>query len=192
MRCFIAVDLDESIRLHLKRIQYTLQERSGIKTSDAKWVRPDSIHLTIKFLGEVRDSVLPEACSVLEKSVADYSPFSIALAGIGTFGSPARIVWVGAQDHPTLIGLQKELDKGFEPLGFLPESRSFSPHLTLCRVRSRSAGLKLSNLVQEIPSPNLGLLSVDSVCLYKSELTKTGPIYTVVSKAVLSERQRGA
>ncbi|MBN1125935.1 MAG: RNA 2',3'-cyclic phosphodiesterase [Sedimentisphaerales bacterium] len=185
MRCFIAINLDDSIRSHLKRIQETLREQSEIKKSDAKWVRPDSIHLTLKFLGEVRDSFLSEVCSALEQTVCSHTRFSLEVAGLGTFGSPARVVWVGMQEHPILVNLRNDLNKAFESLGFLPESRPFSPHLTLCRVRSRSAGFKMGNVVKGFPSPNLGTLSVDSVCLYKSDLTKTGPIYTVLSKVAL-------
>ena len=186
MRCFIAIETNPTIRGRLERIAEDMRHRAGLRRGDAKWVDTSNIHLTLKFLGEVRDSFLPEVCRVIEAVTACHAPFSLEVAGLGTFGSPARIVWVGTEMQLALGRLQEDIEQRLSDVGFSPESRPFTGNLTLCRVRSRRAGQQLDEIVAGFPHPALGTLAVEEVCLFKSELTKLGPVYTVLARYPLN------
>ncbi|HEV57919.1 MAG TPA: RNA 2',3'-cyclic phosphodiesterase [Phycisphaerales bacterium] len=182
MRCFVAIEINEAIRGQLARVAEDVRRAAGLKGGDAKWVDPSLIHLTLKFLGEVRDAALPDVCGAIEGVARHHGPFSLEVAGLGTFGSPARIVWVGTEPRPELVRLQADVEQGLAELGFAAENRPFAGHLTLCRIRSRRGGHRLDEVVADRPQPTLGTLDVEEICLFRSELTKTGPIYTVLAR----------
>ena len=187
MRCFIAIDLDETIKKQLAQLQAELQKKADVKKSDVKWVRPDSIHLTLKFLGEVRDERLAEICQTVSDVAGRHTSFVLEVGGVGCFGgASAKVLWVGAgRDCNELVGLQSDIEKGLARAGWREETRRFTGHLTLCRIRNARAGRVLAAISKDYEGLELGSLEVEDVCVYQSQLTPAGPIYTVLSRSKL-------
>jgi 2'-5' RNA ligase len=104
---------------------------------------------------------------------------------VGVFGSPARVLWAGIEKNEYLLRLQKELNNRLAEVGFSADRRGFSAHLTLCRIKNASAGRKMAQIAAEYGDLEIGSTTVDSICVYKSELTKQGPDYTLLSRGQL-------
>ncbi|MCK5171820.1 MAG: RNA 2',3'-cyclic phosphodiesterase [Planctomycetes bacterium] len=185
MRCFIAIDINDRIRTEIKRLMRDLRRATALDRPDVKWADPDLIHLTLKFLGEIRDREVVDVCRVLSEVVSGHKGFSIEIERVGSFGQTVRVVWVGVRENDALESLQSELDTRLFEIGFAGDRKGFKGHLTLCRVKNAAAGVKMGKHLGDCSDVSLGPLAVDSVCIYKSELTSTGPIYTVVSRVSL-------
>jgi 2'-5' RNA ligase len=182
MRCFVAIDIDEAIRRQIGQLQKKLQKSLSVGVSEVKWVDPDLIHLTLKFIGDVPDQEINELCAIVSDVAAGHNGFSVDVNGLGYFGSPPRVVWIGIESSPELIDLQKEIDERLSMTGLAPEdNKAFHGHLTLCRSKNYKAGRKLQHLLDDYGPVELGTQAVDAVYVYTSELTKQGPVYTVVS-----------
>lgn len=186
MRCFIAVDIDERIAAAVGRVQDDLRKNSRLKKSDARWVDPSLMHITLKFFTEVPDRDIMRICQSITEAAAACRSFTMNIEKIGAFGSPARVIWVGAANDKPLVELQNDLDGRLAAVGFAADNRKFSVHLTLCRIKNRHAGSALTKLVADITETNFGPLYIDSLCLYKSDLTDQGPEYTLMHRASLS------
>ncbi|MHC4751515.1 MAG: RNA 2',3'-cyclic phosphodiesterase [Planctomycetota bacterium] len=182
MRCFIAIDIDEQIRKALENLQNELRGKADIKKSDVKWVSPEAIHLTLKFLGEIKDEQTVDVCNITKDVASRHKCFELDVETVGYFGGrSARVLWVGAgQDCDNLLQLQKDLEQQLDLAGWPKETRKFSAHLTLCRVRNSKAGVKLAQVTQQYNDFKLGTMPADSVSVYQSELTPKGPIYTLL------------
>ncbi len=182
MRLFIAIDINEGIKKALGDLQQQLQKKSGTKKGDAKWVRPDDIHLTLKFLGEVEDEKAAEICNITNEVAARHKSFELKIESVGYFGGrSAKVLWVGTGEGAgNLQALQRELEEQLALAGWPEEAREFTGHLTLCRIRDPKAGMKLAQVTEEYRDFKLGVISADSVVVYKSELLPSGPIYTVL------------
>ena len=187
MRCFIAIDIDDQLRKRIRKLQEDLRRQTNFSKSQAKWVRPELMHLTLKFLGDVRDDEITEVCGIVEEVVSQYTGFEIEFENVGVFGSPARVLWVGVRENEILLNLQSELERKLDGSGWPREKRKFAGHLTLCRIKNSTAGRKIGRLAEEYRGLNMGSVIVDSVCVYQSELTSNGPVYTVISRSVLSK-----
>jgi 2'-5' RNA ligase len=180
MRCFIAIDIDEEIRVALRDLQQDMAGTADIGKSDVKWVHSDSMHLTLKFIGEVRDRDVMDVCNAV-KVVADrHKAFDFAVGQVGYFGGQnARVLWVGAGlDCPELLQLQQDVEEELAGIGWPKEGRKFSGHLTLCRVRNSQAGFELARLTEQYRDFDLGTMRCDSVTVYQSTLRPEGPLYT--------------
>lgn len=180
MRCFIAVDIDEEIRVALRDLQQDMAKAADIAKSDVKWVHPDSMHLTLKFLGEVRDQDVVDVCNTVKAVAAGHKAFDFAVRQVGYFGGQsARVLWVGAGlDCPELLQLQQDLEEELACIGWPKEGRKFSGHLTLCRVRNSKAGFELAKLTGQYQDFDIGTVRCDSVSVYQSILRPEGPLYT--------------
>jgi 2'-5' RNA ligase len=188
MRVFIAIDIGEEIRAALGGLQQQFQSKVDVKKSDVKWVKPKNIHLTLKFLGEIKDEKIAEICNIT-KDVADrHNSFELDIESVGCFGGrSARVVWVGAGEGcDNLYQFQKDLDEQLAAAGWPQERRKFTGHLTLCRVRNPKAGIKLAQASDAYRDFKLGTMSADSVTVYQSQLRPTGPVYTVLGDYKLS------
>ncbi len=182
MRCFIAIDIDEDVRRGLRNLQKDLQSKVDIKKSDVKWVDPDVMHLTLKFLGEIRDEQVVDVCNITKDVASRRESFELDVGSVGYFGGrSAKVLWVGAgQDDENLLQLQSDLEQQLDLAGWPKETRKFSGHLTLCRVRNSKAGFKLAQVTPEYKHLRIGAMTADSVSVYQSQLTPKGPIYTVL------------
>jgi 2'-5' RNA ligase len=190
MRLFIAIDIDEKVRGALSDLQRQLQRRTdeeGIKKRDVKWVRPEAIHLTLKFLGEVKDEKAAEICNIVRDVSGWHRGFELDIRSVGCFGGKAaRVLWVGTgRGSEQLSQLAKGLDEQLASAGWPKETREFSGHLTVCRIKSSSAGVKLAAMSEEYRDLELGVISVDALSVYQSQLTPKGPIYTRLANCEL-------
>jgi 2'-5' RNA ligase len=188
VRCFIAIELPDGVKRGLRELQAQLKAGSS---APVKWVDPANIHLTLKFLGNVAAGRINEISLAMTEAARGTSPLSLEVKELGVFPNPRRvqIVWVGlGGEVDKLARLQQRIESGLEKLGFPPEGRRFTPHLTLARVRDQATPLereKLGQLIAETEFAAADKFTVDSVRLMKSQLTREGPIYTRLSSASL-------
>jgi 2'-5' RNA ligase len=182
MRVFIAIDINEQVRAGLRDLQQEMADGVDAKRSDVKWVKPENMHLTLKFLGEIKDAKAVEVCNIVKEVAGRHKGFELDIEKVGYFGGKsARVLWVGTgEGSDNLRRLAKELEESLALGGWPKEKRGFSGHLTLCRIRKPVAGIKLAELSKDYEDFKIGTISADSVSVYQSELTPRGPIYTVV------------
>jgi 2'-5' RNA ligase len=184
MRVFIAIDIDKVIKDDLADLQREMLGKVDIRQGDARWVNPDRMHLTLKFLGEIDDKQLVDVCKITEEVGSRHNCFDIEIGGVGSFGGKsARVLWVGAgKDSENLLKLQDDLETQLAFAGWAEENRKFEGHLTLCRIKNVKAGFKLAQLTKEYEDYRLDVMPVEAVCIYQSELTPEGPVYTLLGK----------
>lgn len=185
MRLFVAIDIEPHVRIRIKQIQNRLQQTLDLSQKQVKWVLPEQIHLTLKFLGQARDDLLTQICDVVKRTAGGCEAFDFEVKGLGAFGRPARIVWAGISECPPIKKLHDELEVRFAELGWDREKRPFAGHLTLCRVKDAAAGRKLADAVGSYKDEMLGMVGATEVVLYQSQLTSAGPLYTAVCRAAL-------
>lgn len=181
IRSFISIPITPAITsAAVKMIKKLKPLDDGIK-----WVPVDNLHLTLKFLGEVDNVEIPDVCKAIRKVTDTIEPFELSFAGTGGFpnAEKPRILYAGVQD-PTgnLVAMVSGLETELADLGFKPEPRDYTPHLTLGRTRSssRRAGAELVTGMQEMSDLFLGDMVVDEVHLMASFLDKSGPTYQVM------------
>jgi 2'-5' RNA ligase len=190
MRCFIAIDIPEDIRAELAGLQKKLAGGVDIHQGDVKWVELESMHLTLKFLGEIPDNQIVEVCHIVKDVASRYQEFDFAVREAGSFGGrSARVLWVGAGlDCRELLELQQDLEDELADAGWPKEGRPFSGHLTLCRIRNSKAGEKLGGLIEQYKDYDLGTVHAGSITVFESQLTPQGPIYTPLGNFKLQAR----
>ena len=191
IRAFLAVELSEDVRASIARVQQDLKAsflRELPRVVRVSWVQPAAIHLTIKFLGDTDEQIIEPLREALAEIVKDQCAISIPIARLGAFPSSQapRVLWVGAaelwergDDAKRLSELHKSIETCCDSLGFEPDHRPLSPHLTLARIKagSHEFGRALaSSKVLERPL-SLNALAVESVALMQSELRPTGSVY---------------
>jgi 2'-5' RNA ligase len=185
MRLFVAIDISSQVQNRIGQVQQNLKRGMAEAARGVKWVRPGQIHLTLKFLGEVRDNMLTQVCDGVTQTAARCEGFEMQVQGLGVFGQPARVVWAGIEPCLPLMTLQAELEHEFEKLGWAKESRAFAGHLTLGRVKNAAAGRKLAHAVETVKDEIFGSVWVDQAVLYESRLHADGPEYSAVCTAPL-------
>ena len=175
IRAFIAVTLAESVIEEIAKICTLLQEAKG----DLRWTRIESLHLTLKFLGDIHRHQVEPILGALHTAVSAYPPLRIVAQGLGVFPSVRRprVLWVGLKGEG-LTRLSEVIETALMPLDFPPEDREFTPHLTLGRVRSLRGWDNLLALMKEYKSTLFGESVVDRVTLYQSDLRPDGARYT--------------
>lgn len=182
LRTFIAIELPHDIQAQIHQQQQSLAQI--LDDPPIRWVKPESIHLTLKFLGEITPAKAKEIGDGLGVEVKDFSAASVVVGGLGCFPNfnRPRVVWVGLiEERNILKQLQAHLDDWLESLGFNPEKRGFSPHLTIGRVHRSVNARQRKSLGDQIQSqhiPSLGQFKAEAVHLFKSDLKSTGAVYT--------------
>lgn len=185
IRLFISVELPDGIKDRLAELISELK-RSG---AGIKWVKPQNLHLTLKFLGWVEDSQVDEIIELSAKSVAGAGSFKARFEGLGTFpgGKAPRVIWVGtAEGGGALCKLAKDLEKNMSEAGFRKEERAFKPHLTIGRVKERKGLAKLTKQIGGIKDAGFGEVLVDRINVMKSTLAPNGPVYENLKEVKLS------
>jgi len=184
----VAVEMDASICTVLT----TLIRELAASTADVRWVNPKNIHLTLKFLGNIRDEDIPRAAQIVDDSFRGISPFEIEVKGLGAFPSVSspRIIWAGCQETGVnLEEIHKTLDKRFASLGVKREKRKFHSHITLGRARSKRNIEPLTRDIADWADLQIGTQIVDKVLLMESRLRPTGAVYSVVHTSPLEEKR---
>lgn len=190
LRAFIAIDLPQPIQEAIEKQTSRLRQAAG--DGLVRWIPPQNIHLTLKFLGNIAASHMDFLKQLLHQSADSHQPFDVQIGGIGSFPNSKlpRVLWAGVHAPADLASLQKNIEAGAARLGYEKEARPFSPHLTLGRVRqgidSRDLQ-KISAALNGIQIGNIGSARVDAVHLYKSELRPEGSLYTKLFSAPLSK-----
>ncbi len=192
IRAFLAIELSSSIREKISSLQQELKKT----LPPINWVRPESIHLTLKFLGYVEPSRISQLLLALERIGTTQHGFSIEVQGVGVFPhvKHPRILWVGVTDKThALQELVLEIEATLEPLGFTPEEKPYHPHLTLARIKRDNtrvgAALLESGVLER--EPHLGILTVDRLTLFQSDLDSTGATYTPLGAVLLAPHNPG-
>jgi len=189
IRTFIAIELNKTIRDELADIQSKLK----ISGADVKWVKPENIHLTLKFLGAVEKNKIDTIKNILDSTTSQIEPFDVALSVLGGFpnlNSP-RVIWVGIDvgaRHAVPL-LVNKIENALSKLGFPKDDRPFSAHITLGRVHSPKNKQQLKKIIDDInknghTSKCVPIL-IDHITLFQSSLTETGPIYHILHEAKL-------
>ncbi len=188
IRSFIAIELPPEIKealgswqAKLKLAEYTF----------VKWVTPEGIHLTLKFLGNVAGAKIPHIVRALESIAIGFPSFRLEISGLGAFPNwkQLRVLWVGIGGETNqLMSLQQLIDKALTPHGFSPEARPFTPHLTLARLRAEALPRDKQNfneLIQKTPFIGKYEMEVKSISLMRSQLFPTGAVYTCLAQIAL-------
>jgi len=187
MRLFIAIELPDEIKQGIARIQEQLRKAGA----SAGWTRPEGIHLTLKFLGEVPEAKAQEIMQALDAAVIGTGKLSLTVEGTGMFPNVKnpRVLWIGVGgDIERLAGLQASIEDAMEKIGFEREARKFSPHLTLARIKFPKPRDNWQQ-IEGIKDVRLGGFEAGHVSLMKSELKREGAVYTEIGKIELIERQ---
>jgi len=188
IRAFIAFDLSPEIQKRLDEVSRQLMTVLG--ASSLRWTPVQNIHLTLKFLGDVSTANLEILKKIMQSEAGRVEAFEISVGQIGAFPSASRprVLWAGVQAPEQLAALQKSLENEIALVGYPPEERAFSPHLTLARVTRTASPGDLRKVREAIEKSQVGLLGtvrVDAMHLYRSDLNPGGAIYTRLYSAPL-------
>lgn len=190
IRAFIAIDIPADIQTCMEHVSDQLREK--FSNLPVRWVPPDNVHLTLKFLGDVSLKNLEILTKIIAKTVSGCQVFDISAGGIGAYPKiqRPRVIWIGLEGPPELLALQRSIEMETSRLGYVREERPFSSHLTVGRV-SRNANSreirKISDILADYKVGFLGVAQIREVHLFKSELKPDGAVYTRVFTAPLSE-----
>ena len=189
IRAFVAIELDDAVKGALVQAQNTLKRAPVGRL--VRWVSPDGIHLTLKFLGDISSDRVTDITRSIERGCGTFSPFRIALSEAGFFPNAhrLRVVWVGVGGEVEhLLRLQRSVEAELGTLGFPPEGRGFQPHLTLGRVRDSALSAEREELAKRIATTQVeanAAMTVEKVRLIRSELRPTGAVYTTLAAVPL-------
>lgn len=177
MRLFIAVDLTDQQKKQLLSLQNELRQ----VFRDVKWVEPPGYHVTVKFLGDgMDDAKVENICSLMDEAVRSRKPFEIALQGLGVFPNRRnpRIIWSGVEKGSIhIIDLWKDLELILTREGFSPSANSFTPHVTLGRIRRFNKEVSLDNILKTYSSFSTSPSRIKHVTLYQSLISRRGATY---------------
>jgi RNA 2',3'-cyclic 3'-phosphodiesterase len=191
MRLFVALDIDDRIRERIRRFMEGIQNFAP----DARWVKEESLHVTLKFIGEHAESSLDQIKQAL--SAAGGRSTEIAFRGYGFFPTPrsARVFWIGMEAGPELAALAAAVNANLVPMGITKEERKFTPHLTLARSSGTSGApgrrkedgrrqtfQRLQEKLSVLPVPDFGSMTAREFFLYQSRLSPKGSTYTKLAR----------
>ena len=192
IRTFLAVELSDALRTNLARLQLDLKQRLSReipRNVRMSWVQPASIHLTMKFLGDIDEQLVSPMQEAIGQAIAGHSRLQIPLERLGGFPhlQQPRVLWVGPSDKweqgeeaRRLTSVHRAIEYCCCSFNLAPENRPLSPHLTIARIKEggHSMGQALAKSGVMDRPPSLGSLAVDSIVLMRSELKPTGSVYT--------------
>ncbi|MDP7162701.1 MAG: RNA 2',3'-cyclic phosphodiesterase [Phycisphaerae bacterium] len=184
VRTFFAIDLDETARGRILSARRQLEAMEGT----IKWTREDNLHVTMNFLGDVPDGRIAEICGLAQQCAGRLKPFDFAARGLACIPSRGqlRMIWV-CVDDPTgrMAELHDALNRALGEIGMRTESRSFKGHVTLARIRSAANAEAIRRAVERFTAIEFGIVQVDRLVVYSSELATGGPIYRPLARAPL-------
>jgi 2'-5' RNA ligase len=176
LRCFIAIQIPDSIRREIRDLLNILKKYDA----DIKWVVPENIHLTLKFLGNTAEGLLPRIAESLRTVASSFEPFYITIYGTGLFPDKKfpKVIWIGIEHSEMLMKLYGNIDQTMSLIGYQKEGREFQPHLTLGRIKARKGIIHIVNELDTVQKKDFGTFQVDMIKLMKSELNPKGAQYT--------------
>jgi 2'-5' RNA ligase len=179
---FCAFELPENLRTQIN--EHAKNVRDAVSDAAASWSRPENIHLTVKFFGNVEQERIPAISAAAERIVKQFSPVQIEVGSTGVFPRPSRpqVLWIGINDPSHgLAKLQQQLEDEFAREGFAKEDRAFRPHLTIARIRNPHNAARIAQAHLEM-NFNTVELTLDELVLFRSELGSKGSKYTSISR----------
>ena len=187
MRTFIAIELEPGVKRPLLKLLRELPQ-----SRDIRWCAENQLHLTLKFLGDVGDTVLPKVCDAVAAASAQVEPFPVSIAGLGCFPGPRnpRVLWCGVED--ATAGCRRWVDLAdplFAELNFKPETRAFTPHITLGRNRSTAGGRVMQDVLETTTLPATAEMLVTQVIVFESRLSPSGAVYKPLATIRLGGRE---
>jgi 2'-5' RNA ligase len=189
MRLFTAIELNEDARRAIAAEQKRIAGVLGRDPeSSLKWIRPERMHLTLVFLGEIEEAHAPAVIDAMGEAIDEAEPFPIVFAGLGLFlarGTP-RVLWLGVSTGATeAIELRRRVAERLLPTGVTIEERAFHPHLTLARWRETRHAVR-ARVAAADRGAEVARVDVGAVTLYQSRLSSSGPTYTMLARAPLA------
>ena len=187
-RLFVALEPPDAVRRRIVRAAAELRRAAGRAEADVRWVAPENLHLTLQFLGGVPEERVPVLAAALEAAAAGSRPLTLEVTGAGGFPKARRprVVWLGmAGDVPALAAMVDDLGRRLAPLGFPPEARPFSPHLTLGRARDQRGAPGLGGALAARAQEDGFAWRATEVVLFESHLSAKGPRYEAILRAPL-------
>jgi 2'-5' RNA ligase len=185
LRAFVAVETPEAVLTALATVQSDLKRHLR-----ARWVRPGSMHLTLKFLGDLPAGRVPSVADAVQAAAGAHSRFSLAASGIGVFPGlrRPRVIWTGFSGRTQMLSdLQRSLEERLAALGFPPEKRPFRGHLTIGRFSEPVDPERMAEVLNSYESRTFGEFAVKELVLFQSDLQPAGPVYTALARAALKE-----
>lgn len=185
IRAFLGIGVSDALRAKLVKAQSTLRE-SGAHVG---WTHPENIHLTLVFLGNIDRDTVDRLPASLDEACRGVASTACGVRGIGFFGGRRpRILWAGVEDDAGTLGiLYRRLADAVTELGVEVESRPYTPHITVGRARSSRGGAELTAIAESLRTEPFGELTVDRVTLYKSDLSSTGAVCSILHETVLPD-----
>lgn len=188
IRSFLAFDIQsDTVRGRLEAVQKLLVQTGA----DLKLVEPQNIHVTIRFLGGISPEMVEKVFEAMKR--VDFTPFTIQLCGLGVFPSLnyPRVVWVGmTEGAQQLKSIFAQIEPQIRSLGFAPDPKGFSPHLTIARVKSSKNKAQLAELVTKKEKYDFGSINADCFRLKKSQLSPKGPTYSTLKEFCPQQEQK--
>lgn len=184
VRTFIAVEASEGVRSRA----VALIERLRVSEAKVGWVKPENMHWTLKFLGDVDMNRTAEICTRVAKAVAESPPFEVDVQGAGAFPNTARprTIWLGvSRGHGEMTALHQKTDEALSQMRFAREGRRYTPHLTIGRVRGPENITELGRLIEKRAGHQGGTTFVDEVVIFASYLHREGAVHEVLGRAPL-------
>jgi len=184
IRTFIAFELPTAVIALLRGVQQKLK-RFKLR---ARWVRPENIHLTLKFLGDIQHGDVDRIGVAMADAVSEFAPLSLAVKGTGVFPGikRPRVIWVGiGGDTQALLALQNRLEEKLAPLGFPLEKRAFKAHLTLGRIKHAGNPEIIRQIINELSDLNSEDFILKQLILFKSDLKPSGAVYSHMKQVKL-------
>lgn len=184
MRAFMAITPPPSLQSAIVTIQRDFQEQG----MPWRWVKPENVHLTLKFLGNTSPDMIAPLVQAMERAVEGQKAFPLSARSLGCFPnlSRPRVLWMGLEDlQDALAPLHTRLEIALASLNISPENRPFHPHLTLARTQQRMARGKLITFLQAYNNRQFGEISVEQIHLFQSQLHRNGAVYTILQSVTL-------
>jgi RNA 2',3'-cyclic 3'-phosphodiesterase len=187
MRAFIAISLPDSIKKELSILQYKLKKVNA----DIKWVEPSSMHITLKFLGDIDDKTLNLISHAIREKTGIFSCFDISISKTGVFPNTIHpnVIWAGIHEGISSCSrMQKEFDVCAEKTGIMQEARTFFPHITIGRMRSQKNKQPLMDMLKTEKDFSINAkIPVRKITLFSSLITQQGPEYSILEEFPLPE-----
>jgi 2'-5' RNA ligase len=189
VRAFVAVELPEDVLAHLEAVQRGLRQSLGRAESAIRWTRPEGVHLTLQFLGDVPRRQIAGIEAALRKACSGPRPAQVRTAGLGVFPNPnrPRVLWIGLEgDLQPLFDVERAIGNALSPLGYEPD-KPFKPHLTLGRVREHARPDEVAAIAETIAQaakhpPSAVSFTADVVSLMQSTLQPGGAVYRQLAR----------
>jgi 2'-5' RNA ligase len=186
LRSFVALDIGADVRRDLA----AAQEQLKAAKASVRWVPAENLHLTLKFLGNIAEERVPSIMDALAAAAQGIGPFDMRVCGLGAFPSlrRPRVVWAGVREGAEqATHLAQAVERELGSLGFEPEKRQFSAHITLGRVRSAAGVGALAALIEKQTGADFGTVQVQRIALMKSELRPSGAVYSMLGEVPLGQ-----